>query len=142
MNNRFLLALVLLGAQIAFAGDDTKTCTLNVKGMTCGACAARVENAVSRLQGVQAVNVSLESGTAEVTYLPARLTSSDLLASIDRSGFTASVANEPQDQKTGKNMEQMKGGMQMEMPMNPEMDQARGQLKAAKLKPAPGGHQK
>ncbi len=140
MKKRLLVALVLLSFQAAFGGDDTKQCTLNVKGMTCGACAARVRNAVSQLQGVRAVNVSLENGTAEVTYLPAKLTSNDLLASIDETGFTASIADEPQDRKTEMKKEQIKGDMQMEMPMSPEMDQARAQLKAAKMKLAQDGH--
>lgn len=35
--------------------------TIEVKGMTCGHCVKRVENAVSSIEGVQSVTVSLEN---------------------------------------------------------------------------------
>jgi len=134
-----ILVLTMLALQLSFAGDETKHTTLNVKGMTCSSCVFKVKNVLSSLEGVQKVDVSLEKGTAEVTYLPAKLTSNDLLASIDKTGFNASVADEPQDQKKEQKKEKMGGEMQMEMPMSPEMDQARVQLQSAKEKLAKDG---
>ena len=132
-----LLALVLLSIQIVFAGDDAKQCTLDVKGMTCGACVARVKNAVSRLQGVQTVSISLENGTADVTYLPAKLSPNDLVASIDKTGFVASLSVQQEKKEQKKEIEM---GEEMKMPMSPEMDQVRAQLKTAKMKLAQDGH--
>ena len=41
--------------------------TLKIEGMMCGHCRARVEKAMKAVPGVQAVEVSLEDKTAEVT---------------------------------------------------------------------------
>ena len=41
--------------------------TLKIEGMMCGHCRARVEKALKAVPGVQAVEVSLEAKTAEVT---------------------------------------------------------------------------
>ena len=86
------LALILLAIQLAFAGDETQKCTLNVKGMTCGGCVSRVRNAVSKLEGVSSVDVSLEKGLAEVTFASDKLTTDDLVAAIEKTGFSASLA--------------------------------------------------
>lgn len=44
----------------------TRTITLNVDGMHCGACASRVERALAAVEGVERVQVSLAEGTAEI----------------------------------------------------------------------------
>jgi len=44
----------------------TRTITLNVDGMHCGACVSRVERALAAVEGVEGVRVSLEEGTAEI----------------------------------------------------------------------------
>ena len=124
-----LLLFVLFAVAIVFASDEPKHCTLNVKGMTCGACVNRVKNAVGKLDGVQSVDVSLEKGIAEVSYIPAKISSDELVASIDKTGFTATLVGEPQEKKQKKEM-----GGEMKMVMSPELDQARAQLQAAKEK--------
>ena len=45
----------------------TTTTTYDVKGMTCGHCVSAVSSEISRLEGVQAVDVELESGKVTVT---------------------------------------------------------------------------
>ena len=42
--------------------------TFQVTGMTCSACSAHVEKAVSKVEGVSAVSVNLLSGSMQVTY--------------------------------------------------------------------------
>lgn len=39
---------------------------LFIKGMMCGHCKMRVENSLSSLNGVESVEVDLETGTAEI----------------------------------------------------------------------------
>ncbi|MCH3951544.1 MAG: heavy-metal-associated domain-containing protein [Acidaminococcus sp.] len=41
--------------------------TLNVKGMMCAHCQQHVHDALAALDGVSAVDVNLEKGTAKVT---------------------------------------------------------------------------
>jgi copper chaperone CopZ len=90
-----LFGVALLFLQLVYAQDEPQRCTLNVKGMTCGGCANRVKNAVSKLGGVQSVDVSLEKGLAEVSYIPAKLSPTDLVDAINKTGFSASLAEEP-----------------------------------------------
>ena len=44
--------------------------TLNIGGMTCAACAQRIEKAIGKLDGVAAVSVNLATEKASVTYHP------------------------------------------------------------------------
>lgn len=48
-------------------GEKIMTKTINIEGMACGHCTARVEKALSELAGVTAVTVSLEEKNAVVT---------------------------------------------------------------------------
>ncbi len=40
--------------------------TLNIEGMTCAACSARIEKSLGKLDGVQEVNVNLLANKAGV----------------------------------------------------------------------------
>ena len=51
--------------------------TFKVTGMTCSACSAHVEKAVSKLTGVTGVSVSLLSNSMMVDYDPAVLGQAD-----------------------------------------------------------------
>ncbi|MEC5320144.1 heavy-metal-associated domain-containing protein [Brenneria populi subsp. brevivirga] len=42
--------------------------TINVQGMACGGCAGKVKNALEALNGVQSVDVTLETGLVNVEY--------------------------------------------------------------------------
>ena len=71
--------------------------TFDVGGMTCAACQAHVDRAVSKLGGVQNVAVNLLAGSMLVDYDPAQVTPDDICAAVDRAGYSAS----PVDAGTG-----------------------------------------
>ncbi|HEV2920091.1 MAG TPA: cation transporter, partial [Actinomycetota bacterium] len=48
-----------------------RTVDLPIEGMTCGACAARIERGLGRLDGVASASVNLAAERATVTYDPA-----------------------------------------------------------------------
>ena len=62
----------------------------DVGGMTCAACQAHVEKAVSSLSGVDEVAVNLLSGSMAVTYDEAALSAQDICDAVDRAGYSAS----------------------------------------------------
>lgn len=62
----------------------------DVGGMTCAACQAHVDRAVSKLDGVQSVAVNLLAGSMMVDYDPAQVTSDDICTAVDRAGYSAS----------------------------------------------------
>jgi Cu+-exporting ATPase len=68
---------------------------LVVEGMTCGACANRVERALRKVEGVQA-SVNYVTGRAAVTH-PVALPAADLVAVIERAGYTATPPHEVPD---------------------------------------------
>lgn len=68
------------------------TTTLNIQGMTCGGCVRSVTNALQREDGVEAVEVVLEQGRANITYDPAQISPQQLAELVDDIGFEASPA--------------------------------------------------
>jgi cation-transporting P-type ATPase A/B/Cu+-exporting ATPase len=73
-------------------GDDTREIELSVEGMTCAACAVRVEKKLGKLDGVHAM-VNYATATALVT-VPADLPVQALTAAVEQAGYTASARDE------------------------------------------------
>ncbi|HJU20959.1 MAG TPA: heavy metal translocating P-type ATPase, partial [Casimicrobiaceae bacterium] len=74
------------------SGIDPKEADVDLalEGMTCAACAARIEKALNRLPGVEAhVNFATES--ARVRYAPSRANVDALIAAVKRAGYAAHV---------------------------------------------------
>lgn len=69
----------------------------DVGGMTCAACQAHVDRAVSKLDGVQSVAVNLLAGSMMVDYDPTQVSPDDICTAVDRAGYSAS----PVDAGTG-----------------------------------------
>jgi len=60
---------------------------LEIGGMTCASCAARIEKKLNRLDGVSA-SVNFATEKAAVTY-PATLDPRTLIATVEQTGYTA-----------------------------------------------------
>jgi Cu+-exporting ATPase len=65
------------------------TTDLVIGGMTCASCATRVEKKLNKLEGV-AATVNLATETARVSF-PDALTVADLIAVVERTGYTAAL---------------------------------------------------
>jgi copper chaperone len=61
--------------------------TLKIDGMSCGHCVARVETALSKLEGVHVGRV--EVGSAEIDYDTARTSFARIREAIEDAGYTA-----------------------------------------------------
>ncbi|MCB2253814.1 heavy metal translocating P-type ATPase [Pseudomonas chlororaphis] len=59
---------------------------LPIRGMTCAACASRIERVLNRLPGVSAV-VNFASERARVNLQDERVSAADVIASVHKSGF-------------------------------------------------------
>lgn len=64
---------------------------LSLQGMTCAACAARIEKVLNRRPGVQAV-VNFATERAQVTFSPATSSVDDLVASVAKAGYSAHLS--------------------------------------------------
>src|SRR6202044_3359959 len=71
----------------------TSTTDLIIGGMTCASCAARVERKLNRLDGVTAT-VNFATEAARVSF-PETLTVGDLIATVERTGYTAALPAPP-----------------------------------------------
>ena len=76
----------------------------DVTGMTCSACSAHVEKSVSKLEGVQCVNVNLLQNSMVVEYDDNTLGTTDIIHAVESGGYGASVQGETKTQETPKNV--------------------------------------
>ena len=63
------------------------TVTLKVEGMSCGGCVASVTRVLRALPGVSDATVSLQAGTAQVSFDEARTDQTALRAAIEDAGY-------------------------------------------------------
>ena len=70
---------------------STRTCVINVEGMTCGSCVQSIEETVGERSGVSSIKVSLEEGKATIEYDTSAETLETLREAIDDMGFDASL---------------------------------------------------
>ena len=88
----------------------------DVGGMTCAACQAHVDRAVSKLDGVQSVAVNLLAGSMLVDYDPAQVTPDDICTAVDRAGYSASPVDAGTDAAPSGSAQARSGAAHMESP--------------------------
>ncbi|KOY17742.1 ATPase P [Paenibacillus xylanivorans] len=72
-------------------GTVTESVDLDITGMTCAACSARIEKGLSRLPGVSRANVNLALEKGHVEYVAGALKASDITAKIKQLGYGAEL---------------------------------------------------
>ena len=78
-------------------GEQLRTVSLSIGGMTCASCVARVEKKLGKLDGVSA-SVNLATESARVTA-PSTVSVDDLLAAVARAGYSGTLLDTgPQDE--------------------------------------------
>ena len=88
----------------------------DVGGMTCAACQAHVDRAVSKLDGVQSVAVNLLAGSMMVDYDPAQVSPDDICTAVDRAGYSASPISTGTDAVQSGSAQARSGAAHMESP--------------------------
>jgi Cu+-exporting ATPase len=73
---------------------------LDIGGMTCASCAARVERKLSRVDGVEDSSVNYATEEATVLYDPARVGIDDLIEAVSAAGYSARTPGEATHEKT------------------------------------------
>ncbi|MGQ8873754.1 heavy metal translocating P-type ATPase [Paenibacillus sp. TSA_86.1] len=72
-------------------GTVMESVDLDITGMTCAACSARIEKGLSRLPGVSQANVNLALETGHIEYAAGALKPSDITAKIKQLGYGAEL---------------------------------------------------
>lgn len=93
ITNTLLIILVIAAlAALAFlvrvgAKADT-VAVLDISGMTCGSCVAKVKKALQAEHGIVSVNVDIDSGRAVVGYAAEKIKPAAIAATVAGLGFT------------------------------------------------------
>ncbi|WP_091186254.1 heavy metal translocating P-type ATPase [Paenibacillus catalpae] len=92
------VSLPLIEKKIQDIGYDTvkEAVDFDIGGMTCAACAARIEKGLNKMAGVTNATVNLALETARVEYLPAEVSTLDIMKKVEKIGYTAKVKQEQQ----------------------------------------------
>jgi P-type Cu+ transporter len=77
------------------------TITLDVEGMTCASCVARVERKLNKLEGVEA-SVNLATESARVRFDPERVRLDDLVHAVESAGYRAAPTTGTRDERPGR----------------------------------------
>ncbi|NLL76419.1 MAG: copper-translocating P-type ATPase [Clostridiales bacterium] len=72
---------------------DSQSVTIPIGGMTCAACAQRVEKAIGRLEGIESVSVNFATEKATVAYFPQQVRYSTIRETIEKAGYQALEVN-------------------------------------------------
>lgn len=87
--------MLITGALLAGLGSAKEVTTqIPVSGMTCGSCAVAVKKALTSVDGVKKVDVSLDQNRATVVYEDSQATEKQLRDAINKSGFKAEPAKQ------------------------------------------------
>jgi copper chaperone CopZ len=89
-----VLAIFGTGLLAQKNGDSAPgaVCTLKITGMACSACANTVEKAAKKVPGVTAARANQPSGSAEITFDPAKTSAEAIAKAITaKTPFTAEV---------------------------------------------------
>lgn len=67
---------------------QAKEVTLPIQGMTCAACASRIERILGKMAGIERVTVNLATERATLTYSPSLVRLSEIKQAIVKAGYT------------------------------------------------------
>src|SRR2546430_10938723 len=70
---------------------------LEIGGMTCASCAARVEKKLNKLDGVVLANVNYATELASVAYDSSHVRLPDLVHTVEAAGYTAALSSDTAD---------------------------------------------
>jgi len=74
--------------------DKQKHVTLGVTGMTCAACATRIEKVLNKMEGVANATVNLATNSAVVEYNEGLISTENILEKIKKTGYKGQIRSE------------------------------------------------
>ena len=86
-----------VSAPTPLADDALETTDLNITGMSCAACARRIERQLGRTPGVVAATVNFATSRARVVTSTGGVPTDKVIGVVEQTGFGASVITSPAD---------------------------------------------
>lgn len=68
--------------------------SFKIQGMTCAACVRAVERSVKKIEGIDEANVNLATEKMIVKYDEHKISESDIIQTVVKSGYKASIDEE------------------------------------------------
>jgi copper chaperone CopZ len=90
MKKKLLIPLFVFAFlfSLPFSRAETKPLSIDIKGMTCAMCAAKVESSIKKLDGVSKCVVDHKTGKGSVEFDDAKVSSDKILEACNKTGFT------------------------------------------------------
>ncbi|PKG23642.1 heavy metal translocating P-type ATPase [Niallia nealsonii] len=73
---------------------------LSITGMSCAACASRIEKGLKKVAGVNGASVNLALEKAAIDYIPSITSPKEMVEKIEKLGFGANISNEKNNKET------------------------------------------
>lgn len=91
-------------------GVEVDKAELAISGMTCAACANRIEKVLQQIDGIEQATVNLANDSASVTFVPGTIDAAKIIASIEKLGYDATEKRSSAEMSTAKEkaLQQMK----------------------------------
>jgi len=70
----------------------------SITGMTCAACANRIEKGLNKLEGVSKATVNFALETATVEYTPSQVSTTDMIHRVEKLGYGATLKSEEKEE--------------------------------------------
>ena len=80
-------------------GVITEKKEFDITGMTCAACATRIEKGLNKMEGVANANVNLALERASIEYNPSVLSQSDVIKKVESLGYGAAAKSDESGQE-------------------------------------------
>ena len=80
--------------ELVMQDKGTTRVDLIISGMSCAACAARIEKSVKKKDGIIDVHVNLSTEKGYVQYDPHRIKSNEIIVAIEKAGYSAEQIEE------------------------------------------------
>lgn len=78
---------VHINSKVPNSPSTSENVIMNITGMTCAACATRIEKNLAKVPGVQKANVNLATEKASITFNPSEASVEDLIAKVKKTGY-------------------------------------------------------
>ncbi|MBA2879534.1 Cu+-exporting ATPase [Anoxybacillus kamchatkensis] len=95
--NKYTIADIEAKIEKLGYGVATEKVTLDIEGMTCAACATRIEKGLHRMEGVTSATVNLATNSAVVEYKEGVTSVEAILEKIKKLGYKGQIRTEEQD---------------------------------------------
>ena len=77
--------------------QDKESLRMDISGMHCAACSARIERVVSKIPGVESASVNLAAENAQFVFDPQQTSRRAIKQAIEKAGFGATASSAAQD---------------------------------------------